>query len=124
MTPYQSSFTTKVLNKKTLYAIQARHYKKLMGIIKLDEKKRFYTITNSDNPDQNPTEVIRIETKPIIDIFDGLEALDYPVVIEQIKNVCAVYQMKKDIVHMISPTQLLGISLTVFANSLYQLILP
>ena len=75
-----------------------------MNTYKNDFNKPIYLVKNEEIIDQNPTEVIRIEAKPIIDMFDGLEALDYPFAITSIKSFCKVYQLTKDDVHIISHT--------------------
>ena len=85
VTPYQSSFTTKVFHKKNLYAIQARHYKKLMSGPK-SEVRRAYRLV--EQPQENPAEIIRKEAIPLINFFDSLEALDWEIAIADFSTFC------------------------------------
>ena len=94
VTPYQSSFTYKVFNKKTLPSIQARHHSRLMNSRpkgngkKLDEFKITDELMKTSDL---AIHGIRKEALPLINFFDGLEALDYEFALCHIRNMSQLY---------------------------------
>ena len=109
VTPYQSSYSFKVLNKKSLHAIQAHNYAHLMQLPR-------------PTGEANPAEVVRPEVQPMLDIFYALESLDYRLSIDALAKIAQTFAANKGRDYLITPTQVFGISLTVFANSMFHLV--
>lgn len=65
--------------------------------------------------------MIRPEVKPMIDLIASLEALDYEYAIGHLKQIAKVFAASIEFPYLTTPTQALGVSLTLFANSIYYL---
>ena len=85
-------------------------------------EKAFYRL--AEQSQENSAEIIRVEALPLIDFFDSLEALDFEFAISSMRTTCENFLSQRDLAYLISPTQVFGISVTVFANCLYHLAMP
>ena len=65
---------------------------------------------------------IRPDIKLLVDMFTALEELDFITAISILKQVANDFKENRQHLYLISPVQLMGVSLTVFSNALYYMV--
>ena len=98
----------KVLGRKTVTKIQAINYLRLGDADLLPV-------------DKNKPEDIRPEVKPMIDLITALESLDFSQAVDSLKDISELFIKDFQKAFVISPTQRLGISTTIFALAIFHM---